>query len=87
MGHGASTFSRINRTAELPLLIKTLRAAVHPYMRIAQEEELVVVQPDSRQLRLLRTTSARVDPPPVRLLTNTVSSEHCSMQTVPLSNS
>ena len=47
-------------------------------MRVAQEEELVVAESDSRQLRLLRTTSARVDPAPVRLLTNTLSSEHIS---------
>lgn len=40
-----------------------------PYMRIAQEEELVVVQSDSRQPRLLHTASALIYPPPVRLHT------------------
>lgn len=50
--------------------------SVGPYMCVAQEEELVVVHPNSRQLWLLRSTSARVDPPPVRLLTNTVFSEY-----------
>lgn len=64
-----------------------LRAVVHPHMCITQEEELVVVQSDSRQPWLLRTTSARVDPPPVRLLTSTVSSEGFMMQAVPSSNS
>lgn len=69
------------------MLVKTLRAVAHPYVCIAQEEELVVVQSDSRQLRLLSSTSAGVDPAPVRLLTNTLSSERTSTQTLPSSNS
>lgn len=69
------------------LLVKTLRAVAHPYVCIAQEEELIVGQSDSRQHWFLRTTSAGVDPAPVRLLTNTLSSEGFTMQTLPSSNS
>lgn len=87
MGHRTETFSDVNRTTELLLPIKTLGAVAHPHVCIAQEEELVVAQSDSRQLWLLRTTSARVDPPPVRLLTNTASSQHLVRQTLPSSNS
>lgn len=69
------------------MLVKSLRAVAHPYVCIAQEEELVVVQSDSRQLWLLSSTSDGVDPAPVRLLTNTLSSERISAQTLPSSNS
>lgn len=42
---------------------------VCPYVGVAQEEQLVVAQSDSRQQRLFDATSALTDPPPVRLQT------------------
>lgn len=100
--HDASAKQRLKAQRQLNSVQEQHQQRTHPsvfskeknavglcaYMCIAQEEELVVVEIDPRQQRLLHTTSAPIYPPPISLHTNTMTmfliNNHLYLQAIPV---